>query len=152
MAIDVAATLALEAWDAGYRMIASDLNWLLSRHTPDVLIDAEQMLDGWSLSEARKRLKTALNSIPIPPPEIDRDIIYPWTFGLTNGLGNRHYGISLDGYLNDDKALKWLDRNCGNWTPDQWRTCIKEPVEAYAAKWRDWLTGLARPESTAPPQ
>lgn len=130
---------AEEAWEQGFRVVASRLNQLLAIHAPPAVIPTKPPKDGWTLKRACDQLLNAFDGLRHHGAELPRrgDEICPWTYCdgcnlCCDGLAQQ----ALDRFISPDSTP--------NWIPATWKTMVVDPVVHDAKQWRAWFTRLRR--------
>jgi hypothetical protein len=148
-------TLAMKALNEGYRIVAAAFNDdVLAKRAPGVWIESERKRKKDNFQHARKAFRQALPDLraasvrarrPLPP---DDDAVVPWTFGFVNGKNgkkDRPVPVGLDGGWADrlPEVVKFLQER--DWSPQQFRAYIADPVQRHHEAWLQRLRTLAGP-------
>jgi hypothetical protein len=130
-----------EAWEAGFSIVATKLNFLLKSHS--LAISSTPPKDRRTLEQCRHDFIEGLRRALVPIP---RYPIEPWSVGFIYGekKEERLIGSGLkDGGA--DKELMWVIDNVlreHSWTHSEWNNLIVKPVACHAHKCRKHFDSL----------
>jgi hypothetical protein len=145
-----------QALDEGFRLIAHWLNSQPPVQRAGVKIEPCSPHSASTIEGCRNKLANLFIGIrPYAPnvPREDRDI-HPWTLGCLNQKKQGLIHVCLHCSEAPESLEEKIERLVGihhsyGWTAEDWRVCVKEPVEKYAEEWRAWLSGLEEPAAEA---
>ena len=135
-------TLALDGLDEGFRFVAFELNSVFAVRCNKLQVPNVKKKASDTLSSARSKMRASLPKIMTIDP-LRFDVCQPWTLGYVNGLTNHPINIALIS-LYDDEVTGTIDflRRQVDWTENQWRKWILEPVAQHNLFWKSTLLEL----------